>query len=61
MFAAAIPASGAEMYSSIPATLPGNVPSQPFEAQQTSEFGDRVKFAVGTGGRVRSVTVVMSS
>ena len=61
MFAAAIPASGAEMYSSIPATLPGNVPSVGFEATSASEFGDRVKFAVGSGGRVKSVTVVMSS
>jgi hypothetical protein len=49
------------IYNSIPTTLPGNVPSQPFQAQQTSEFGDAVRFAAGPTNRLKNVTVVMSS
>lgn len=49
------------LYSAIPADLPGNVISLGFEATSTSEFGDAVGIVPGTGGVVRSVTVVMSS
>jgi hypothetical protein len=47
-------------YNSVPVNLPGNVPSQPFQAQQTSEFGDSVTLAAG-GRHADSVDVVMSS
>jgi hypothetical protein len=47
-------------YNSVPVNLPGNVPSQPFQAQQTSEFGDSVTLAAG-GRNADSVDVVMSS
>jgi hypothetical protein len=40
--------------------VPGNVPSQPFQAQQTSEFGDRVELA-GTARLLTGITVEMSS
>jgi hypothetical protein len=47
-------------YDSIPASVPGNVPSQAFEATQTKEFGDVVR--LGPGGRtLNSVRVMMSS
>ncbi len=32
-------------YNSVPTNVPGNMPSQPFQAQQTSEFGDLVALA----------------
>ena len=48
------------MYDSIGSPVPGNVPSQPFQAQQTSEFGDRVVLASGPRN-LTSVTVLMSS
>lgn len=48
------------VYDSIGSTVPGNVPSQPFQAQQTSEFGDRVVLAAGRRS-LTSVTVLMSS
>lgn len=47
-------------YNSVPNDLPGNVPSQPFQAQQTSEFGDSVILAPG-GRHARFVDVIMSS
>src|SRR4051794_20636349 len=49
------------VYNSIPVNLPGNVPSQPFQAQQTSEYGDAVSFAAGPTDQLKQVTVVMSS
>jgi hypothetical protein len=49
------------VYNSIPSTLPGNIPSQPFQAQQTNEFGDMIKFAPGTSSTLKAVRVVMSS
>jgi hypothetical protein len=49
------------VYNSIPKNLAGNYPSQPFQAQQTSEFGDRVAFATGTTDKLKQVTLVMSS
>ena len=48
------------VYDAIGPTVPGNVPSQAFQATQTAEFGDLV--GLGTGPRkLRSVTVEMSS
>jgi hypothetical protein len=54
-------AAGPVMYSSVPADPPGNVTSQAFEATGAVEAGDRITFVAGTGGMVRSVTVVLSS
>ena len=48
------------VYDSIGPVVPGNVPSQPFQAQQVSEIGDRVVLAAGPR-YLRSVTVLMSS
>ena len=48
------------VYDSIGSPVPGNVPSQPFQAQQTSQFGDRVVLAAGPRN-LTSVTVLMSS
>ena len=39
--------------------LPGNVPSQPFQAQQTAEFGDAIHLS-GTNRVLQSATVTMS-
>jgi hypothetical protein len=53
-------AAGTTIYDNIPHPTPGNVPSQAFEAQSASEFGDQIQFAAGP--RVaRNVTVLMSS
>jgi hypothetical protein len=53
-------AGAAFVYDSIPDPPPGNVPSEVFEAQAASEFGDRVNLA--GGDRIAtSVTVLMSS
>jgi hypothetical protein len=49
------------VYNSIPSTLPGNIPSIGFEATQSSEFGDMIKFAPGTSSTLKAVRVVMSS
>jgi hypothetical protein len=56
-------AAGAKpiVYSSIPKNLAGNYPSQPFQAQQTSDFGDEVQFATGPTNSLKQVTLVMSS
>ena len=48
------------IYSNIPNALAGNYPSQPFQAQQTFEFGDRINFD-GTDRTLQSATVTMSS
>jgi hypothetical protein len=59
--AATASASATEViYSSIPAPLPGNVPSLGFEATSTSEFGGAVQIAAPTKSITR-VTVGMSS
>jgi len=47
------------VYNAIPSPLPPNMPSQPFQAQQTSEFGDYVHLA-GTSRLLRTVTVTFS-
>ncbi len=53
-------AGGTTVYGSIPATLPGNVPSVGYEATSTSELGDLVQ--VGPGPRhLTTVDVVLSS
>ncbi|MEO8434936.1 MAG: hypothetical protein ABI596_08580 [Pyrinomonadaceae bacterium] len=52
---------GQTIYNNIPNPLPGNLFSQPFEAQGTSEFGDRVKFSIGSGRSLATVTQIMSS
>ena len=61
--AMAIPGTAAThpvVFNSIPAQLPGNVPSEAFQATQTGEFGDAIKLAPGK--RVlKNVKVVMSS
>ena len=53
-------AADTPLYDSIPDPLPGNVPSVGFQATQTAELGDRIRFA-GTGRNLQSVTVTMSS
>ena len=55
-------AAGPTVFRNIAATLPGNVPSEAFEATSTSEFGDLIQ--LGAGERASGnlpVTVVMSS
>ena len=57
----AVAASGtATIYDSTVTPLPGNVPSEAFEATQTAEFGNQVSFA-GTDLPVDSVVVTLSS
>ena len=48
------------VYDSIGPTVPGNVPSQAFQAKSMDEFGDLVQLAPGPR-RLQSVTVLMSS
>lgn len=60
MVAVAAGPKGTVTYNSVPNDLPGNVPSHPFQAQQTSEFGDSVILANGPR-HARSVDVIMSS
>ncbi len=52
---------GQVIYNSIPDPLPGNLPSQPFQAQGTGEFGDRVQFSAGSGRSLLTTTQTMSS
>lgn len=47
------------LYSSLVSPLPGNLPSQPFQAQQTSEFGNLIR--LNGAGHLTSVVVTMSS
>src|SRR5579859_3472735 len=53
-------AAGPVIYNNIPQPLPGNLASEPFEAQGVSEFGGLVSFA-GVGRNGPTVTVTMSS
>lgn len=48
------------IYDNIPRPLPGNLPSESFEAKQASELGGLVSFA-GTAPHGAAVTVIMSS
>lgn len=52
--------SGQAGYNAIPKDLPGNMPSQAFQATQTSEFGDEVALG-GSARTLKSMSVVMSS
>ena len=49
---------GSIIYDGMPSPQPPSLPSQPFQAQQTLEFGDHVSFA-GTARVVTKVTVLM--
>lgn len=53
-------ASGTVIYSNIPSPLPGNTPSEAFEATQTSQFGGQVEFA-GASLSATKVKVALSS
>jgi hypothetical protein len=53
-------ASAETVYNNIPSPLPGNLPSQAFEATSTSEFGGQVELA-GTKRFHPTITVTMSS
>ncbi|CAN5135049.1 hypothetical protein BH09PAT1_BH09PAT1_2850 [soil metagenome] len=58
----AVPAFAANtvVYNSLPSVSPTtNYPSQPFQAQQTSEFGDYIHLG-GTARVLKTVTVTMS-
>ncbi len=59
MAAPATAAKNAVIFNSAPSQLPGNVTSQAFQATQTSQFGDAIKFAPGKR-MLKKVTVVMS-
>jgi hypothetical protein len=48
------------VYDSTINPLPGNMPSEPFEATQTSQFGNEINLA-NTSGPLKSVVVTMSS
>lgn len=48
------------VFNSIPTPTPPNVPSQPFQAQQTAEFGDAITLA-GSARRGVSATILMSN
>ena len=47
------------IFNSIPGTLAANYTSQPYQAQQVSEFGDRVSFG-GSARQLSSASVTMS-
>lgn len=48
------------VYNAIPSTLAPNYPSQPFQAQQTNEFGDYVHLG-GSARQLTTVTVTMDN
>lgn len=59
--AGAINSSSAVVYDALPSVSPQtNYPSQPFQAQQVSEFGDYIKLG-GSNRVLDSVTVTMST
>jgi len=58
--AGAASASGTVIYNSMPSPMPGNVPSQAFEATSTSEFGSEIE-AAGPNASKLKVKVGMSS
>ena len=47
------------IFDNTPAPLPGNIPSLGYQANQTSEFGNKISFA-GTNRNLASVEIVMS-
>jgi hypothetical protein len=58
--AGAAGASGTVLYNNIASPLPGNVPSEAFEATQTSQFGGQVELT-GPTATTTAITVGMSS
>jgi hypothetical protein len=58
-FAIPMIASASVVYNAIPDPLAPNYPSQPYQAQQTNEFGDYVHLG-GTDRQLTTVTVTMS-
>ena len=58
-FTAATSSAAEVIYNSIPSTLAANYTSQPYQAQQVSEFGDRVSFG-GSARQLSSASVTMS-
>jgi hypothetical protein len=53
-------ASAAVLYNNIPSPLPGNLPSQGYQATQTAELGGQIQLA-GTERQNATVTIGMSS
>jgi hypothetical protein len=47
------------VFDTLPDVIPPNRPSQPFQAQQTAEFGDEIALAPGTGRHPVQATVLM--
>lgn len=60
LLASTAPANATVVYDNVPAPVEGNYPSQPFQAQQTSEFGGQIRLA-GTERQDPAITVTMSS
>ena len=58
-FTAATSSAAEVIYNSIPSTLAANYTSQPYQAQQVSEFGDRISFG-GSARQLSSASVTMS-
>jgi MYXO-CTERM domain-containing protein len=52
-------ASAEVIFNSIPGTLAANYTSQPYQAQQVSEFGDRISFG-GSARQLSEASVTMS-
>ncbi len=57
-FATSLVTAQTTVYDALPATLAPSYPSQPFQAQQTTEFGDYVHLG-GTNRQLNTVTVTM--
>lgn len=56
---AALSAHATIVYSNLPSTLPGNLPSLGYQATQTAEFGDHIQLAAGPR-KLNTVTITMS-
>lgn len=54
-------AASVTIYDDMPNPIPGNVPSQGFEATTALELGDQVQFSAGSPRALASVTVLLSS
>lgn len=57
----AVSAANGVVFNNVPDTLPGNTVSHAFQATQTSEFGDGIKFNPSPKKHLSNVKVVMSS
>lgn len=57
----AVSAANGVVFNNAPDTLPGNTVSHAFQATQTSEFGDGIKFTPSPKKHLNTVKVVMSS